>query len=225
MLALLNPYRRPTPIIVPQVIDWMIDIAVDNHSIDLADIGVQTGDFLLAIVQQKQGTHSPPNISGWTRITYLPTFATGPSIAAHYRWAPSSGGFVSVADGNQESILSVFRMMGVRPATPIMTSATAEGSSSTAVCPSLTTTANDALVFRAFAGGGGNINIDAGYPADHDGFYVRAANQQAGSDGSGGVAGFAQAAASSVPAASFTLAGSMTWRTASIAVAAASPSP
>ncbi len=212
----------------PLVLDWFVDVAIDNHFVDSSNIGVETGDYQLLFLQNQAANFSTPTIQvppgvGLTNLFWDRSSSLGFGIWGGF--AISDGGPFSVGDGNQASILSMFRLKGVHPTTPVnVTSGMSSGSDATAECSGLTTTVNDALVFRSFVGDASDVTNDTGFPPGHTNYYVRD-GQQGSSLLSGGVASFHQATSGLVPSAIFTLDAAMDHKGISIAIAAKNPTP
>lgn len=224
MLTLLNPYRHRTPIIIPVVEHWAIDVdPVNNHSIGRSTFGDEEGAFLLAVQIRRAGAHSAiPFVSGgWTQLIAVASGSTISMNVAH-QFSSAPGGNILFADGNADSIVAIFRLSGVASDNPIVAFDTTIATTDAPTCPSVETNRRDSLVFRIVAADDGSIVVDVGYPADHDGYFLRATNPSA--DCSAGVATILQEEVGVTGAASFDLTASEVSIGATIAIAAQQPS-
>jgi len=221
MLTLLNPYRHPTPIVVPVVEDWVIDIdPVQNHSIPRSSFGDVAGAFLLCI--QSMRGFDPIAPSGFTSI--IGAWSGGNiGLRISYQFSSAPGGNISVIDFGNDSIVAIFRLSGVHPGSPIAANNHTVATTSSPIAPSVTTPENDALVFSILAADDGDITIDAGYPAGYDGYFLR--NTPPSADCSLGVATKLQGSAGATGTAAWSLTASEETVAATVAIAAQSPTP
>jgi hypothetical protein len=184
--------------------------------------GTAAGDVMLAIVTSANTT-APATPTGWTKVTAASTSLGSGSLTVFSRVA-GSGEPTSYSwslGGTFEASGEVSTYVGVDNTTPVQVASVNSGNSKTATAPSVTTTANNAMVVAAL----GYNSVGVITVTDPSGTTRRGADLSPTAFMGTVAVDFLQASAGATPSESWQLQSKSPYAAAQIALAAASPGP
>ena len=207
--------------LVPVVASWNINqTATNDASITVtAPTGIQDGDLLIGVMSHDStaGTLGAP--AGFI-ATHAQLTTGANTYQVWYKVASGeSGNYTFTSSDTDQLIAAVLRVTGVDVTNPINAVGTATGNDAAPTAPAVTSTVDNAKVFRFFGADGARITVDSGYPTSHTGLFMRYSQNSNNNGTTLGAAHATSSTAGSVASAAFTMTAGDDWGATTLVVA------
>lgn len=173
--AELRQWHIASDVDAPVVASWSINNSSNSNDASVtvaAPSGIQNGDLLIGLVAlDGGGTLGAP--AGFTALHAQLSDGTY-TYRPYYKIASSESGNYTFTTNNVDQIIgAVIRVIGADQNNPIDVVGSNTGTGASIIAPSVTTTVDNAKIFRFFGLDDNDFTTDTGYPGGHTGLFMR----------------------------------------------------